>query len=120
MALYNVEIRETLSRVVEQEADSYEEAKILVLQRYEDGDLVLDLDDSNGMEYVQYPIQKLNEDFNINLNYNSKLGYLSISDEFESLLTCECKNIEKLSNELNVFFDDYLNSDKMNLDMELY
>ena len=45
MALYNVEVRETLSRVVEQEADSFDDAKEMVATRYLDSEIVLDWED---------------------------------------------------------------------------
>lgn len=40
MATYNVEVTETLSRVVEQEARNYEEAEKLVKEKYDEEEIV--------------------------------------------------------------------------------
>ena len=42
MKLYNVEVVETLSRVVEQQANSYDEAEDIVYDKYRNGDIVLE------------------------------------------------------------------------------
>jgi len=77
MALYNVEVRETLSRVVEQEADSYEDAKEIVASRYLDSEIVLDWEDLESVEYEEYPSPKIQEGFNINIDFNIKTKELS-------------------------------------------
>ena len=51
MALYNVEVIKKLSRVVEQEADSYEDAEELVATKYAEEEIVLDWED---LEYTKY------------------------------------------------------------------
>lgn len=52
MPSFKIEIIETLSRVVEVEAETDEEAYIMVEQAYKDGEIVLTDDD-----YVGYDIQ---------------------------------------------------------------
>lgn len=108
MALYNVEVIEELSRVVEQEADSYEEAEEMVSTRYAEEDIVLDWNDLNYTKYEPYPSQEIVEDFEVNIKYNSKEKFLMIYDKYgESLITESCKNSEELKIILKDFFGDY-------------
>lgn len=107
MALYNVEVIEELSRVVEQEADSYEDAEELVVTRYADEDIVLDWNDLNYTKYKPYPSQNIADDFDINIKYNSKEKYVVISDRYESLVTRDCKTIEDLNIIVKDFLEDY-------------
>ena len=108
MALYNVEVKEELSRVVEQEADSYEEAEEIVSTRYIEEDIVLDWNDLNYTKYEPYPSQEIVEDFEVNIKYNSKEKFLMIYDKYgESLITESCKNSEELKIILEDFFGDY-------------
>ena len=58
MKLYNVEVVETLSRVVEQQANSYEEAEELVSARYSNEEIVLDYNDLDDTSYKPYPSKK--------------------------------------------------------------
>lgn len=107
MSLYNVEVIEELSRVVEQEADSYEDAKELVANRYANEEIVLDWNDLNCTKYEPYPSQEIIEDFDINIEYNSKEHYVVISDKYQSLITRDCKTIEDLNFIVKDFFGDY-------------
>ena len=70
MKLYNVEVVETLSRVVEQQANSYEEAEELVSVRYSNEEIVLDYNDLDDTSYKPYPSQELKKSFNINVDFN--------------------------------------------------
>lgn len=51
MQTYKIEIKETLIRVVEVEADSYEEAENYVSNRYKQERIVLDSSDFEGVEF---------------------------------------------------------------------
>ena len=48
MAIYRIEITETLQRVVEVEADSPTQAELKAESKYLDGDFVLDYNDCKG------------------------------------------------------------------------
>ena len=54
MATYQIEVIETLSRIIEVEADNIEDATSDVNQQYSDGDIVLDSDDLSGYEIAQF------------------------------------------------------------------
>lgn len=108
MSKYKVKITEKLTKVVEQEANSYEEAIDIVSNKYNDGKIILNLNNYDSVEYNRYPTPKILEDFNINLNYNSKRNELSFSDEYELLSIYECKNVQDFEIALNDFFNDCL------------
>lgn len=63
MAKYQVEVVETLSRVIEVEADSYEEAENKVARRYDNEEIVLDWHDLESTSYKEYPSPKLKEEY---------------------------------------------------------
>lgn len=121
MALYNVEVRETLSRVVEQEADSFEDAKEMVATRYLDSEIVLDWEDLESVEYDEYPSPKIQEGFNVNIEFNINTKELSFSDEYELIATYDCKTLEDLNNALKSYFKDALEleSDEIEKDVQL-
>lgn len=104
MAIYNVEVIEELSRVVEQEAESYEDAVELVATRYIEEEIVLDWEDCVSTKYQPYPSQELAEDFNVIINYDKKNKLLNFIDEFHSTVTYYCEDLE----EFNIFLDDFL------------
>lgn len=107
MAIYNVEVIENLSRVVEQEADSYEDAKELVATRYVEEDIVLDWNDLNYTKYEPYPSQELAEDFEITVKFDLKNHIVNFSNKYESLSTYDCRTMEELKIALDDFFGDY-------------
>ncbi len=51
MAKYNVEIIETLSKVIEVEANSEAEANVILSQRYHDEEIILDSSDHISTEF---------------------------------------------------------------------
>lgn len=108
MTLYNVEVIEKLSRVVEQDADSYEDAEELVATKYADEEIALDWEDLEYTKYEPYPSQELAEDFNVNIKYDSKNKILNFSNKYESIATYDCKTQEDFNNALNDFFEDYI------------
>ncbi len=108
MALYNVEVIEKLSRVVEQEADSYEIAEELIATKYADEEIVLDWEDLEYTKYKPYPSQELVEYFNVNIKYDSKNKLLNFSNKYDSIATYDCKIQEDFNNALNDFLEDYI------------
>jgi len=77
MAIYKVEVIETLSRIVEQKAKSYEDAESKVYDRYRKEDIVLDYEDYKSTEFKPYPSKELEGAIYVNCSgqlkeYNSK------------------------------------------------
>lgn len=105
MAKYNVEVVETLSRVVEQEADSYEDAKELVATRYIEQDIVLDWQDLDDTSYKPYPSQKIKDNFSVHFMYNKLKQELIVSDK-RGTINYSCKNLEDLGILLKEYFDN--------------
>ena len=54
MEKYKVEIKEELSRIVEIEAESYDEALNIAESQYELGEIILDETDYKGFEICPY------------------------------------------------------------------
>ncbi len=105
MAKYNVEVVETLSRVVEQEADSYEDAKELVATRYIEQDIVLDWQDLDDTSYKPYPSQKIKDNFSVHFMYNKLKQELIVSDK-RGTINYSCKNLE----DLRILLKEYFNN----------
>lgn len=108
MALYNVEVKEELSRVVEQEAESYEDAEELVATRYIEEEIVLDWEDLNSTTYQPYPPQKIKDSFNIQVDFDREGENVFISDESSSGTEYKCRNIEDLKIAFNDYLDKYI------------
>ena len=119
MSLYKVEVKETLSRVIEQEAESYEEAKEMVATKYAEEDIVLDWEDLDFTNYSPYPSQNIVEDFNINIKYDVKNKMLNFSNEYESIATYDCKNLEEFNIAIKDFFEDYIELDEVKYEESL-
>ena len=104
MAKYNIEIVETLSRVVDQEANSYEDAKAIVASRYLDSDIVLDWHDLEYVKYKPYPSQKLKEDFKVKITFDKNKNLLFIDDGIYCL-NYTCKDATDLKILLKNYFE---------------
>lgn len=105
MKLYNVEVIETLSRVVEQEAKSYEEAEEIVSTRYADEEIVLDWQDLDSTKYKPYPSQKIKDDFLVTFQFDNNKNELFVTDK-RGTMNYSCKNIEDLEILLKNYFDN--------------
>lgn len=110
MKLYNVEVVETLSRVVEQKANSYEEAEDIVSARYSDEEIVLDYNDLVDTSYKPYPSQLLKNDFLVTFQFRKDKNELFVTDK-KGTMNYSCKNIE----ELNVLLNNYVEN---NIELE--
>lgn len=108
MALYNVEVIEKLSRVVEQEADSYEDAEELVATKYAEEEIVLDWEDLEYTKYEHYPSQELADDFNLDISFDKEEGNVIIGTDSSSGATYKCKTIEDLKIAFNSYLEDYI------------
>lgn len=110
MKLYNVEVLETLSRVVEQKANSYEEAEELVSAKYSDSDIELDYNDLVDTSYKPYPSQLLKSDFLVTFQFRKDKNELFVTDK-KGTMNYSCKNID----ELNVLLNNYVEN---NIELE--
>ena len=119
MALYSVEVVETLSRVVEQDAPTYEDAESLVEEKYDNQEIVLDSVDYKGVEYRQIPSPKIKESFNITIDFDKEEKNVYISTESSSGATYSCETTEDLNIALKTYISNYVevendNSNKKN------
>ena len=108
MALYNVEVIEELSRVVEQEADSYEDAEEIVATRYADEEIVLDWNDLNYTKYKPYPSQELKEDFDLEINFVKEERNIIIGTDTSSGASYNCTTIDDLKIAFNNYIENYI------------
>ncbi|MGN1338514.1 MAG: DpnD/PcfM family protein [Candidatus Coprovivens sp.] len=120
MALYSVEVVETLSRVLEQDAPTYEDAESIVEEKYDNQEIVLDSVDYKGVEYRQFPSPKIKESFNITIDFDKEEKNAYISTESSSGATYSCETKEDLSVALKTYISNYVevendNSNEKNL-----
>ena len=105
MNKYNVEIIETLSKVVDQEATSYEEAEKLVMNKYKNEEIILYSEDYVNTEYKPYPSQKIKDNFRVNLMYDKKQQQLFIEDK-RGCRNYSCEDTSDLKVILTEYFDN--------------
>ena len=105
MAKYNVEVVETLSRVVEQEANSYEEAEQIVESRYDSDDIELNWQDLEDTEYKPYPPQNLKENFRVTFAFDKNKKQLFVEDK-RGCINYSCKDVIDLKMLLKNYFDN--------------
>lgn len=110
MKLYNVEVVETLSRVVEQKANSYEDAEEIVASKYADEEIVLDWNDLDGTKYKPYPSQLLKNDFIVTFQFRKDKNELFVTDK-KGTMNYSCKNME----DLNILLNNYVEN---NIELE--
>lgn len=103
MKKFNVEVVETLSRVVEVEAKTYEEAEAKVDEMYDNQEIVLDYNDLVDTSYKPYPSQLLKNDFLVTFQFRKDKNELFVTDK-KGTMNYSCKNIE----ELNVLLNNYV------------
>ena len=108
MSKYQVEIVETLSRVIDVEANSYEEALDKVKAKYDKSDIVLDWEDLENVDYKKYPYPKLKEDIMLEINYDKINNSVIIGTENSSGAEYHCSDIEDLKNSINEYIDNYI------------
>lgn len=118
MGIYKVEIKETLSKIVEQEADTYEDAESLVEERYDNEDIVLYPDNYQGVEYSQYPSPKIKDSFNLTVDFDKKQKDVYISDDYSSGATYKCETMEDLMIAMKTYFNNYLELETENKNEE--
>lgn len=94
MKKFNVEVVETLSRVVETEAKDYNEAVLKVADKYHNEDIVLDYNDLEKTDYKAYPSRELANSIKMNIEYNKENESVSIGDGKGFVKSYKCKNMD--------------------------
>lgn len=107
MRLYNVEIKEDTSRVIEINANSYEEAVNKAEEMYDKGEVVLFYDDCNGVSYEPYPSQKIKNNFSLNIEFDKKEKMLYITHEDGSGTKYNCETRDNLISAFKTYIDIY-------------
>lgn len=118
MSKYQVEIVETLSRVVDIEANNYEEALEKAQKKYDNSDIILDWEDLENVDYKEYPYPKMKDDFTLQIDYNNNDNSVIIGTESSSGEKYYCSDIKELKNSINEYVDNYIDYDnekEMNL-----
>lgn len=110
MKLYNVEVVETLSKVVEQKANSYEEAEDIVSARYSDSDIILDWNDLDDTSYKPYPSQMIKEDFLVTFQFKKNINELFVTDK-KGTMNYSCKNAQDLENLIKTYVENNVELD---------
>lgn len=109
MKKYEVEIVETLSRVVEIDAESYEEAEAIAEEKYDTCEVILDYEDKKNTNYKPYPSQKIKNDFNIEISFNKRENNLHIKSQNGLEQKYSCKTKDDLKNAIHTYLDLYIN-----------
>lgn len=94
MKKFDVEVVETLSRVVETEAKDYNEAVLKVADKYHNEDIVLDYNDLEKTDYKAYPSRELANSIKMNIEYNKENESISIGDGKGFEKSYKCKNMD--------------------------
>ena len=110
MNKYKVEIKETLSKVIEQAATSYEEAETLVMDKYKNEEITLYSEDYVDTEYKPYHSQKIKDNFRVNFTYDKKQQQLFIEDK-RGCRNYSCED----TTDLKVLLREYFNN---NIELE--
>ncbi len=105
MKIYNVEVVETLSRVVEQKAKSYEEAEEIVSEKYDKTEIVLDWNDLEDTSYKPYPSQELKKDFSVAIQFRKDKNELFVTDK-KGTMNYSCKNLQDLETLIKDYIDN--------------
>lgn len=113
MKKYNVEVVETLSRVVEIEADSYEEAEAKAEKMYDNSEIILDYEDKEDVNYKPYPSQKIKESFIITVDFDKDERDVLIATETSSGAKYKCETEEDLKSAINTYIFNYIEFDKV-------
>lgn len=113
MAKYDVEIVETLSRVVEIEADSYEDAEATAEEMYDNTEIVLDYEDKEDTDYKPYPSQTISKSFVITVDFDKKKRDVYIATENSSGANYKCETKEDLKSAINTYISNYIEFDKV-------
>ena len=123
MAKFNVEIVETLSRVIEVDAEDIDEALFIAEEMYNNDEVELDYNDKESTDFKEYPYPRFQEDFSMDIDYSKKDNKIKVKSG--DLIDSEhsCKDVEELKTALSEAFtafekENYKNRIKMSKEMK--
>ncbi|MCI8346433.1 MAG: hypothetical protein HFJ12_00605 [Bacilli bacterium] len=96
MAKFNIEVVETLSRVVEIDADTLDDALFMAEEMYNNEEIELDYNDKVSTDYKEYPYPRFQDDFNVDLNYSKEDNKLKVKSGNIIESEHSCNNSEEL------------------------
>lgn len=108
MKKYKVKITETLGKIVEQEAESYEDAEDLVREKYNNDEIELDYSDLEEVWYDSYPSVKLKDSFKLSIDFDKKNKKMYISLEGLSGISYDCKTFADMQWNIDRFMGDFI------------
>ena len=104
MNLYEIEVIETLKRVVSEKANSYDEAKNLVEEKYSNGDIVLDYEDYVETDFKPHKEQLIKDNFKVIVEYDKETEVVTFLQNADSK-SYFCKNNQALKEVIQSYFD---------------
>ncbi len=107
MKIFQIEIKEDSSRVVDIKAENYNEALKKAEEMYGKGEVILDYEDVNNVLYEPYPSQEIKENFSLNIRYDKKLNNIVICSGV-LVEGFRCKSKEDLINAISSFVNKYI------------
>ena len=118
MENYKIEITEILSKVVNQKANSYEEAKNLVEEKYDSAKIVLEYDDYIETYYKPVPPPNIAKDFKITIEFNKDIQEVNLSQN-SNTKKYNCKTIQDLQIAINSYVNSDIELDKIKNNMKV-
>ena len=112
MKRYNVEVKETLSKIVMQEANTFEEAALLVKERYDEEDIILNWADHKDTDYIPADAQTIDNNFQIKFIYDKNKKQLIVEDMHGSISNT-CKTNKDLKALINEYFKENVHLSKV-------
>lgn len=112
MKRYNVEVKETLSKIVMQEANTFEEAALLVKERYDEEDIILNWADHKDTDYIPADAQTIDNNFQIKFIYDKNKKQLIVEDMHGSIPNT-CKTNKDLKVLINEYFKENVHLSKV-------
>ena len=112
MKRYNVEVNETLSKIVMQEANTFEEAALLVKERYDEEDIILNWADHKDTDYIPADAQTIDNNFQIKFIYDKNKKQLIVEDMHGSISNT-CKTNKDLKVLINEYFKENVHLSKV-------
>lgn len=104
MNLYEIEVIETLKRVVSEKANSYDEARNAVEEKYNNEDIVLDYEDCIGTDFKPHNEQLIKDNFKVIVEYDKETEVLTFLQNSDSKKYF-CKNNQVLKEVIQSYFD---------------
>lgn len=113
MKKYGIEIEESSSRVIEVDANSYEEAQDKVEEMYRNQEVILDYEDYNGVRYEPFPSQRIKDNYKLTIEYDNKNENLKIIDSNNKIQESKCRTKEDFVFLVENYVREYIPMEKV-------